>query len=113
MGNFRFYRRAKIFPGLSLNLSKSGPSLTFGVRGAHVTLGSRGIRKTVGIPGTGLYYTSQSGYHSGVHTAHVETPISAQQQAAAHSIGMAIAILFIAGVALIIGVLIGAAMESS
>ena len=84
MGNFRFYRRMRIFPGLSVNLSKSGPSLTVGMRGAHVTVGSRGVRKTVGIPGTGIYYTSHSGYHSGVHSAHVENPITAQQQAAAH-----------------------------
>jgi hypothetical protein len=65
MGNFRFYKRVSIFPGLSINVSKSGPSLTVGMRGAHVTVGSKGIRKTVGIPGTGIYYTSQSGYHSG------------------------------------------------
>ena len=42
MGNFRFYRRVSIFPGLSVNLSKSGPSLTVGMRGAHVTVGSNG-----------------------------------------------------------------------
>jgi len=38
------------------------------VRGAHVTVGRRGIRKTVGIPGTGIFYTSSSGYHPGVHS---------------------------------------------
>ena len=43
MGNFRFYRRMSIFPGLSVNLSKSGPSLTVGMRGAHVTVGSKEI----------------------------------------------------------------------
>jgi hypothetical protein len=31
---FRFYRRLKIAPGLSVNLSRSGPSLSVGVRGA-------------------------------------------------------------------------------
>jgi hypothetical protein len=62
MGNFRFYRRLHIFPGLSVNLSKSGPSLTVGVRGAHLTMGPSGVRRTVGIPGTGIYYTSHSGY---------------------------------------------------
>jgi hypothetical protein len=50
MGNFRFYRRISIFPGLSVNVSKSGPSLTVGMRGAHVTVGGNGIRRTVGIP---------------------------------------------------------------
>ena len=51
MGNFRFYRRVNIFPGLSINLSKSGPSLTVGMRGAHVTLGNRGVTRTVELPG--------------------------------------------------------------
>ncbi|MFQ5493789.1 MAG: DUF4236 domain-containing protein [Phycisphaerae bacterium] len=58
---FRFFRRMKIAPGLTLNLSKSGPSLSFGPRGAKVTVGRRGVRRTVGIPGTGLYYTTTSG----------------------------------------------------
>jgi len=57
MGNFRFYKRMSIFPGLSVNLSKSGPSVTVGMRGAHVTMAARACGKTVGIPGTGIYYT--------------------------------------------------------
>jgi hypothetical protein len=72
MGNFRFYRRVRIFPGLSVNLSTSGPSLTMGMRGAHVTVGSCGVRRTVGIPGTGMYWTDTTGRHSGVHSAHVD-----------------------------------------
>lgn len=101
----------RIFPGLSVNLSKSGPSLTVGMRGAHVTVGSRGVRKTIGIPGTGIYYTSQSGYHSGVHSAHVDDPITAEQQAAAHSVGTGIAIVIILGVVLVIGIAIGSALS--
>ena len=58
-----------IFPGLTLNLSKSGPSLSVGVRGAHVTVGGHGVRRTVGLPGTGLFYTSHSGRHTGAHTS--------------------------------------------
>lgn len=54
---FRFWRRIKIAPGVTLNLSKSGGSLSFGPRGAKFTAGSRGRRATVGIPGTGLFYT--------------------------------------------------------
>lgn len=46
----RFYRRVRVLPGLSVNFSTSGPSLSVGIRGAHVTVGRRGIRKTVGIP---------------------------------------------------------------
>lgn len=108
MGNFRFYRRARIFPGLSVNLSKSGPSLTLGMRGAHVTLGPRGVRRTIGIPGTGVYYTSQSGYHSGVHSAHTETPVGPARQNAVAA-GVMLAILLVVGVvALLAGALIGA-----
>src|SRR3982074_2626962 len=81
MGNFRFYRRVNIFTGLSINLSKSGPSLTVGMRGAHVTLGNRGVTRTVGVPGTGIYYTSRSGYHSGVHSGHADTPVRQPAQA--------------------------------
>ena len=97
MGNFRFYRRVSIFPGLSVNLSKSGPSLTVGMRGAHVTLGAKGIRKTIGIPGTGIYYTSHSGNYSGAHSAHVEQPISERQQSIAHAIAQLIMLMFIIG----------------
>ncbi len=59
---FRFFRRQKLFPGVSLNLSKSGASLSLGPRGAKVTVGPRGVRKTVGLPGTGMYWTEHSGY---------------------------------------------------
>jgi Protein of unknown function (DUF4236) len=109
MGNFRFYRRMRIFPGLSVNLSKSGPSLTVGVRGAHLTMGPRGVRRTVGIPGTGIYYTSQNGYHSGAHSAHVETPISPGQQQRAHNVGGFLALVAIVGIALVIRIAIGSA----
>ena len=37
---FRFWRRIKIAPGVTLNLSKSGGSLSFGPRGAKFTVGS-------------------------------------------------------------------------
>ena len=63
---FRFYRRRQILPGVRVNLSRSGPSLTFGVKGAHVTVGKRGVSRTVGIPGSGIFYTSKSGQHTGV-----------------------------------------------
>ncbi|MFP4058593.1 MAG: DUF4236 domain-containing protein [Candidatus Brocadiia bacterium] len=54
---FRFWRRIRIAPGLRLNLSKAGASLSFGPRGATTTVGRRGSRATVGVPGTGLFYT--------------------------------------------------------
>ena len=66
---FRFYRRVRLFPGVSVNLSRSGPSLSVGVRGAHLTVGKRGVTRTVGIPGTGIFYTSRTGTQTGVHSA--------------------------------------------
>jgi len=56
--SFRLWRRIRIAPGVTLNLSKSGGSLSFGVRGAHFTAGPHGKRVTAGIPGTGLFYTN-------------------------------------------------------
>jgi hypothetical protein len=56
---FRFFRRIKIIPGVTLNLSKLGVSASLGVKGAHVTLGNGKERATVGIPGTGVSYTEQ------------------------------------------------------
>ncbi|MBW1922508.1 MAG: DUF4236 domain-containing protein [Deltaproteobacteria bacterium] len=57
---FRFWRRIRIAPGVTLNLSKSGGSLSFGPRGAKFTIGPTclprwarrrqgGKRGTVGI----------------------------------------------------------------
>ena len=57
---FRFYRRIRLIPGLRVNLSRSGPSLSFGHRGAWYTVGPRGRRVTVGIPGSGLSYTESA-----------------------------------------------------
>jgi len=55
---FRFFKRIKIAPGVTINFSKSGASVSLGPRGAKLTVGgSRGTRLTGGIPGTGLYYT--------------------------------------------------------
>jgi len=73
---FRFWRRIRIAPGVTLNLSKAGGSLSFGVRGAHFTVGSRGKRVTAGIPGTGLFYTSAlpSGSDGRTTSGHADNP---------------------------------------
>src|SRR5436189_2120800 len=55
---FRFFKRVNILPGVTLNLSKSGGSVSAGPHGARVTLGPQGSRVTLGIPGTGLFYTT-------------------------------------------------------
>lgn len=57
----RLRKSIKLMPGLKLNLSKSGMSLTAGRRGACVNFSSRGTRATVGMPGTGISYSTKLG----------------------------------------------------
>ena len=57
-----YWRRStKIFPGVRINWSKSGPSISIGPRGAKVNIGKRGTYVSGGIPGTGLYYRQKVG----------------------------------------------------
>jgi hypothetical protein len=54
---FRFQKRIKILPGVTINLSKSGVSTSLGGHGATVNVGTSGKRTfSLGIPGTGLSY---------------------------------------------------------
>ena len=52
----RFTRRVSLFPGLRVNFSKSGASLSVGHKAVWYTVGPRGRRVTLGLPGTGLYW---------------------------------------------------------
>jgi hypothetical protein len=61
--SLRFFYRRRITPWATVNMSKSGPSLSVGVPGAHVTFGRR-LRTTFGLPGTGIYYTESYPYQS-------------------------------------------------
>jgi hypothetical protein len=56
---FRFRKTIKLFPGVKLNLSKSGISTSIGVPGATINVSKRGNRGTVGIPGTGISYSEK------------------------------------------------------
>ncbi|MFC7538130.1 DUF4236 domain-containing protein [Sphingomonas sp. GCM10030256] len=60
----RFRQSFQLFPGVRLNVSKSGLSASFGVPGATVNVGPKGVRSTVGLPGTGLSYTHHHGSFS-------------------------------------------------
>lgn len=55
------YRKSiNIAKGIRLNLSKSGPSISFGKNGLRFSLNSRGQASgTLGIPGTGLFYNKR------------------------------------------------------
>jgi hypothetical protein len=58
---WRFQRRKKILPGVTLNLGKRGGGLSFGRRGARVGLGRRGLTATASLLGTGLSYVWRRG----------------------------------------------------
>lgn len=51
----KFRRRVTVFPGVRLNLSKSGISTTIGPRGANVNFNRHGAFLNTGLPGTGIY----------------------------------------------------------
>lgn len=51
----RYRNKIKLFPGVFLNLSKSGISTTFGIPGASINLNKSGTYLNLGIPGTGIY----------------------------------------------------------
>lgn len=53
---FRFQKRIRLLPGIRLNLSKTGASVTVGKTGLSVNLSKDGATGNVGIPGTGLAY---------------------------------------------------------
>lgn len=61
----RFRRSIRLAPGLRLNFSTSGASLSVGPRGLSATFGSRGTYLNAGIPGTGLYTRSRLDGSSG------------------------------------------------
>ena len=54
--NFR--KSISILPGVKVNLSKGGVSLSAGVPGFRKSINTKGqVRTTASIPGTGIYYT--------------------------------------------------------
>jgi hypothetical protein len=56
---FRFHKRLRIIPGLWINLSKKGGSLSVGGRGATINVNTDGHQETVGLPGSGLSYRTK------------------------------------------------------
>lgn len=53
---WRFQRRRKLFPGVTLNLGKRSAGVSVGPRGAKVSAGPRGLAATLTLLGTGLSY---------------------------------------------------------
>lgn len=57
--SFRFSKRFKIAPGITLNVGKRGISTTIGPRGASVNLGKKGVYLNSSIPGTGMSWRTK------------------------------------------------------
>ena len=53
---WRFQKRKKLLPGVTLNLGKRSASVSVGPRGANANVGSRGFGATLTVLGTGLSY---------------------------------------------------------
>jgi hypothetical protein len=53
---WRFQKRKKLLPGVTLNLGKRGPGVSVGRRGARVSAGPRGLAASLTLIGTGLSY---------------------------------------------------------
>ena len=55
----RIRKSFNLFPGVKVNMSKGGMSITVGRKGFHLNFSKRGVRQTVGLPGSGV---SESSY---------------------------------------------------
>ena len=57
--SLRFRQSFQLFPGVRINVGKSGISTSIGVPGATLNVGNKGVHATVGIPGSGLSYRTK------------------------------------------------------
>lgn len=62
---FRFRKSFKVLPGVRLNVSKSGTSVSVGGKGATTNFSKKGTRSTLGVPGTGVSYSFKHGSNQG------------------------------------------------
>jgi hypothetical protein len=54
---FRFRRSVRLIPGIRLNFSTRGASISLGAPGATLNFSGRGARATFGVPGTGFSWS--------------------------------------------------------
>ena len=54
----RFRKSFTLFPGVKVNVSKGGMSVTVGAKGFHLNFSKNGVRQTMGLPGSGISHTS-------------------------------------------------------
>lgn len=66
MGSLRFRRSISLGGGVRLNFNKSSLGISAGTRGIRYSVNTSGqSTRSIGLPGTGLYYRSQTGPRSG------------------------------------------------
>ncbi len=89
---FRFRKSIKIAPGLRLNVSKRGTSVSIGRRGATTNISKRGVRQTFGIPGTGISYSRKLGKGKQANeqtgSSHTELPSRGSNRGAGRKLGL-------------------------
>ena len=61
---WRFQRRRRLLPGLTLSIGKRGPGISFGRRGARAGVGPAGLTATLSLLGTGLAYVWRRRFRS-------------------------------------------------
>lgn len=77
----RYRKTYTLFPGVRLNIAKTGISASFGVPGATVNINRDGVMGTVGMPGTGLSYrTRRTGFGHDGHTSKSTRAVASQSQ---------------------------------
>jgi len=59
--SWRFQRRKKLLPGVTLNVGKRGAGVSVGRRGARASASRRGLTASLALLGTGLTYLWRTG----------------------------------------------------
>jgi len=72
MARWKYRKRVRLLPGVTINISKSGLSTTLGPRGANINLGRSGAFLNTGIPGTGIYNRQKIGQSRNKPQSHTD-----------------------------------------
>ena len=107
-----YRKRVKLMPGVNINLSKKGASVTVGIRGASVNIGKSGIYQNLGIPGTGIYSRekisgndSVKSDQSTLKTKEAKRPVSEKRYKKDYS-SVYLSVLYVLVIILVIGIII-------
>lgn len=70
---WKYRKRIKIAPGVTINVSQNGISTTIGPKGASVSIGKNGTYLNTGIPGSGIYDRQKIGGGTSRHSSAMST----------------------------------------